>query len=133
MRGRGSEAAGPGMFVSAETGDLHNILCKSTAFLNAMGRPPGCNALIDMSITCLHVHHMSKMIQLRNVPDDLHKTLKVRAAANGQSLSDYLIAQIRDIAQRPTPGEMRYRLAERTQVKVREPSVRAVRAERHRP
>jgi plasmid stability protein len=76
---------------------------------------------------------MSKMIQLRNVPDDLHKVLKVRAAANGQSLSDYLIAQIRDIAERPTPGEMRQRLSQRTPVKVRETAARAVRAERQRP
>ncbi|MCY3757763.1 MAG: hypothetical protein OXG96_08585 [Acidobacteria bacterium] len=34
---------------------------------------------------------MSKMIQLRNVPDDLHKVLKSRAALEGKSLSDYLI------------------------------------------
>lgn len=73
---------------------------------------------------------MSKMIQLRNVPDDLHRALKVRAAENGQSLSDFLIQQIRAIAERPTPAEMRYRLAQRAPAKVRESSARAVRAER---
>jgi antitoxin FitA len=73
---------------------------------------------------------MSKMIQLRNVPDDLHRKLKVRAAANGQSLSDYLIAEARAIAERSTAAEIRYRLLERAPVKVREAAARAVRAER---
>jgi hypothetical protein len=42
------------------------------------------------------------MIQLRNVPDALHRTLKARAAMTGMSLSDYLLAEIREIAERPT-------------------------------
>jgi len=33
---------------------------------------------------------MSKMIQVRNVPDDVHRALKARAAAAGMSLSDYV-------------------------------------------
>jgi plasmid stability protein len=40
---------------------------------------------------------MSKMIQLRNVPDALHRALKARAARAGMSLSDYLLAEIREI------------------------------------
>jgi len=36
---------------------------------------------------------MSKMVQIRNVPDTLHRTLKVRAADSGQTLSDYLLAE----------------------------------------
>ena len=86
-----------------------------------------------MCSTCKHVAHMSKMIQLRNVPDELHRKLKQRAAESGQSLSDFLIGQIRDIAERPTPAEMRYRLSKRTPARVRESSARAVRAERQRP
>jgi len=43
-----------------------------------------------MSEAPVNVLHMSKMIQIRNVPDDLHRELKVRAAAAGMSLSDYL-------------------------------------------
>ena len=39
---------------------------------------------------------MSKMIQLRNVPDALHRSLKARAAMAGQSLSDYLLAEMRE-------------------------------------
>ncbi len=73
---------------------------------------------------------MSRMIQLRNVPDELHRRLKTRAAASGQSLSDFLIAEIRAIAERPTPAEIRYRLQQRAPAKVRESVARAVRAER---
>jgi plasmid stability protein len=46
--------------------------------------------LIDMSSTRVNVEAMSKMIQIRNVPDDLHRQLKIRAAAAGMSMSDYL-------------------------------------------
>jgi plasmid stability protein len=73
---------------------------------------------------------MSRMIQIRNVPDDLHRKLKVRAAESGKSLSDFLMAQVREIAERPTPAEMRSRLMERAPARVRESPVRAVRAER---
>jgi len=54
---------------------------------------------------------MSKMIQLRNVPDDLHRKLKMRAAANGMSLSDFLVREASRIAEQPTLEEMRRRLA----------------------
>ena len=56
---------------------------------------------------------MSKMIQLRNVPDALHRTLKARAAMAGMSLSDYLLAEIKEIAERPTLTEFRARLHQR--------------------
>ncbi len=42
-----------------------------------------------MPLACTHASHMSKMVQIRNVPDTLHRTLKVRAADSGQTLSDY--------------------------------------------
>jgi plasmid stability protein len=51
------------------------------------------------------------MIQIRNVPDELHRKMKSRAALAGMSLSDYLLAQIRDIAEKPTLDELRARLA----------------------
>ena len=50
------------------------------------------------------------MIQIRHVPDDIHRTLKSRAAKAGMSLSDYLLAELRHIAERPTMEEMRERL-----------------------
>lgn len=46
--------------------------------------------VIDMSSARVNVEHMSKMIQIRNVPDDLHRQLKIRAAAAGMSMSDYI-------------------------------------------
>lgn len=44
----------------------------------------------DMSATRFNVMHMSKMIQIRNVPDDLHRELKMRATAAGMTMSDYI-------------------------------------------
>jgi plasmid stability protein len=49
---------------------------------------------------------MSVMIQIRNVPDDLHRHLKSRAALSGVSLSDYLLTELRQIAERSTLDEL---------------------------
>ncbi|MGH7570691.1 MAG: hypothetical protein ACREMK_02470 [Gemmatimonadota bacterium] len=70
------------------------------------------------------------MIQLRNVPDSLHRKLKSRAALAGMSLSDYLIGEIRKTADRPTMEELRERLARREPVRPKESPAEAVRAER---
>jgi hypothetical protein len=48
---------------------------------------------------------MPKMIQIRNVPDELHRTLKVRAAKADMTLSDYLFSEIERIAAKPTLPE----------------------------
>ncbi len=66
-----------------------------------------------MLVTCNYADHMSKMIQIRNVPDQLHRTLKVRAASSGMSLSDYLLVEVRQVAERPTLDEFRHRLNSR--------------------
>lgn len=73
---------------------------------------------------------MSKMIQLRHIPDDLHRKLTARAALDGLALSDYLLHEIRKIAERPTLAELQARIARRTPVTPRETVDRAVRAER---
>jgi plasmid stability protein len=73
---------------------------------------------------------MSKMIQLRNVPDSLHRSLKARAAMAGMSLSDYLLTEIREIAERPTLAEMRDRLRTRKAVTLSLDTARLVREER---
>ena len=73
---------------------------------------------------------MSKMIQLRNVPDALHRTLKARAAMAGMSLSDYLLAEIREVAERPTLSELRARLHQRKPVAVSVDTARLVQEER---
>lgn len=90
-----------------------------------------CRSL-DMCATCLHVAHMSKMIQLRSVPDALHRKLKARAAVEGMTLSDYLTGELRRIAERPTAQELKARLEARTEVTLRTPPARAVRQERDR-
>lgn len=73
---------------------------------------------------------MSKMIQLRNVPDALHRMLKARAAMAGRSLSDYLLGEIKEIAERPTLAELRVRLHKREPVAVELDTARLVREER---
>ncbi len=45
---------------------------------------------------------MSKMVQIRNVPNELHRRLKSRAALAGMTLSDYLLHEIRRMAERPS-------------------------------
>jgi antitoxin FitA len=64
---------------------------------------------------------MAKMIQIRNVPDELHRTLKVRAAKVGMTLSDYLLSEIEQIAEKPTMKEWLERVAELEPVEVDEP------------
>jgi plasmid stability protein len=71
------------------------------------------------------------MIQIRNVPDDLHRLLKARAALAGMSLSDYLLAELRRVASRPSREELATRLATRPSVSTQETVVDALVAERH--
>ena len=54
---------------------------------------------------------VAKTIQIRNVPDDVHRKLKVRAAREGRTLSDLLLREIRVMAERPSEEEMLARLA----------------------
>src|SRR5262249_44332049 len=89
-------------------------------------------ACIDMLPTCFHVCCMSTMIQIRNVPEALHRRLKSRAALAGMSLSDYLLSEIRQVAERPTLEELRGRLTRRSAVTLSVAPAEAVRAERDR-
>jgi plasmid stability protein len=73
---------------------------------------------------------MSVMIQIRNVPDVLHWRLKSRAALAGMSLSDYLLGEIRRLAERPTLDELRERLERRPETTLSTEPAHAVRAER---
>jgi antitoxin FitA len=74
---------------------------------------------------------MSKMIQVRNVPDALHRGLKARAAMAGMSLSDYLLAELKEIAERPTLLELRQRLHTHRPVSAEIDTALLVREERH--
>jgi plasmid stability protein len=72
------------------------------------------------------------MIQLRHVPDELHRKLKARAALEGLTLSDYLLREVQRVAERPTLAELRQRLAQRPPAVPRVSPARAIRAERER-
>jgi plasmid stability protein len=72
------------------------------------------------------------MVQIRNVPQALHRQLKSRAALAGMSLSDYLLDEIRQVAERPTIDELRARLRSRSETTPSVPPAEAVRAERDR-
>jgi plasmid stability protein len=70
------------------------------------------------------------MIQIRNVPDAVHRRLKSRAALAGMSLSDYLLNEIREVAERPTLDELRARLQARLPTTPAVAPADAIRAER---
>ena len=63
---------------------------------------------------------MSKMIQIRNVPDDVHKALKIRATKEGMSLSDFLRREVTRVAEQPTLEEMIERIRRREPVELDE-------------
>lgn len=70
------------------------------------------------------------MIQIRNVPDSLHRKLKLRAAVAGQSLSDYLLHEIERVAALPTREEMLERIHKRSRVTLTVPAAEVIRRER---
>jgi plasmid stability protein len=78
----------------------------------------------------MHVAHMSKMIQIRHVPDRLHRRLKARAAAAGLPLSDYLRRELERVGDQLTPDELRDALDRLDAVTTTETAAAAVRAER---
>jgi hypothetical protein len=70
------------------------------------------------------------MVQIRNVPDPLHRQLKARAALAGLSLSDYLLREMKRLAERSTWDEIIARLESRDPVRLTETVASAVAAER---
>jgi plasmid stability protein len=58
-----------------------------------------------MRRTCLYAEDMSKMIQVRDVQEQVHRTLKARAAREGMSLSDYIKKELERTVERPTMRE----------------------------
>ncbi len=73
---------------------------------------------------------MAKMIQIRHVPEQLHRRLKAKAALEGMSLSDFLRREVQHVAERPTLAELHERMAARAPVSTRLSPAEAVRAER---
>jgi antitoxin FitA len=83
-----------------------------------------------MCSTCKYVQNMPKMIQVRNVPDSVHRKLKSRAALEGISLSDYVLREMKHVAERPTMQELAKRIASRTPVKYKISPAEIIREER---
>jgi plasmid stability protein len=75
---------------------------------------------------------MAVMVQVRGMPEGLHRRLKARAAGAGLSLSDYLLAELRRVAETPTRAELLERLKGRAAVAPSESAAEAVRAVRGR-
>ena len=90
----------------------------------------------ERAMTCAahasYAWNMSAMIQIRNVPDTLHRRLKSRAALAGMSLSDYLLDHLRVVAEQPTIEELESRLERLPPLKPSISPAEAVRAERDR-
>ncbi len=73
---------------------------------------------------------MSKMLQIRNMPDELHRRLKARAALAGVSMSDFVLGEIRHSLSRPTRAEVLARIAGLPPIDLDPPAADIVREER---
>ena len=83
-----------------------------------------------MHVTCVNGKQMSKMVQIRNMPDEIHREAKVRAARAGMSLSAFLLKEIERSLALPSGPEFLSRIATREPVRQRETAAEALRAER---
>jgi plasmid stability protein len=73
---------------------------------------------------------MSTMVQIRNVPPELHRRLKARAAIEGLSMSDFVLREVRKALDRPTRQEVLERLQARPLRRLRRSAAEVLRAER---
>lgn len=73
---------------------------------------------------------MAKMIQVRNVPERLHRELKRRAKRRGQTLTDYIKALLEREVERPPIEEVLERIEGRTPVRLPKPVAEYLREER---
>ncbi len=71
-------------------------------------------------------------LQVSHVPAELHRVLKAKAAFEGASLSDFVLAELEKLALRPTPSELRERLLQRSAVYPNPPATDVVRQRRDR-
>jgi plasmid stability protein len=118
--------------IAGENYDLHpfqSVVCKQLVTYQLRCKR---HVSLDMCSTCKYYIHMAKMIQLRHVPDALHRQLKARAALAGMSLSDYLVQEVRKVAERPTLDEIKARLAALGPTRLRTSPTAMIREERDR-
>ena len=78
------------------------------------------------------VPRMARTVQIRNVPEDIHRTLRTRAAAAGVSLSEYLLGELVRVAERPPVADVLARASSRRGGADLEAIVAAVRSGRDR-
>lgn len=81
----------------------------------------------------MHYGHRMSMIQIRHVPEDVHRRLKARAATEGVSLSDLALAELRRSLDRPTRRELLDLVASREPVHTGPASAELVDANRPAP
>ncbi len=86
--------------------------------------------MVDMQIRCKHVVSMSTMIQIRNVPEEVHRAAKARAALEGRTLSDFALAALQKAVARPTVDEISARVRLLEPIEGAPPAADLVRAER---
>lgn len=70
------------------------------------------------------------MVQIRNLPTELHRKLKARAAMEGLSMSDFVMRELRKALDRPTRQEILDRLRARPVRRLRRRAAEVIRAER---
>ena len=73
---------------------------------------------------------MTKMIQVRHVPDSVHRALKAKAALAGKSLSDWILEELETLAAMPTEEELLERLREAEPFSMRRSSAKMIRKDR---
>lgn len=81
-----------------------------------------------MRSTCDYRSDMTTMIQIRNVPDPIHRQIKARAALAGMSMSDYLLRELEKLVERPDRRELLERIAALPEVEL-DPSPAEILAE----
>jgi plasmid stability protein len=70
------------------------------------------------------------MVQIRNVPSELHRRLKARAAIEGLSMSDFVLREVRKALERPTRQEVLERLRSQPVRRLRRSAAEVIRGER---
>lgn len=95
---------------------------------------PLMGTLADTRLTCevhvIIVICMPKTLQVRDVPEDVHRTLKARAALAGLSLSEFVLQELERVAKRPSREELYERLRRRRPVELEVSVAELIAAER---
>jgi hypothetical protein len=68
--------------------------------------PARARALPNIHFGWYRPKRMAKLVQIKDVPEDVHRVLKSRAALAGLSLNEYLRQELTKFAQRPSPEEL---------------------------